>query len=257
MKSNLTKYQHFLFEGKTGETYHDFQKRRNEKLLNEEKYLLSFLITEEYRKYIDRYNTQVMFESEKLITEGFDKNIQTQAIKDIENRNFIKNNYKSYVEQYMTGKNRENLTPYEEDALEKGNYNTYQVPNISAGFFIRADGYAGGLYNNSGIPNIGDKLIPVMMELGKFMDHFDGPLSYLYDRYNIPVINHAIWDDEEAPFGWKYKPLDARNIHFFYGKQFQKYKEGDILPQELIDALNRYNQGKPDIIFRGEGTDIR
>jgi len=247
---------------KDSETFSEWEKKRYNRLMNEEKLLCSTVFKydlDQIKRYERLSYEQQMFEREALITEGFDTNLHAKALEDINNLNFIKDDYDSYLSQYRKDTKKNNLTSFVDSDEMKGNkYHTYQVPNVNAGFFIGEDGYIGGLYNNSSFPNLGQMLMQAGEKLGgTFFDHFDGRLSYLYDRKNIPVIGHDIWDDSHKPEEWDYEPLNARDIHYFYGKQFQNHKNDEQLPQELIGALKRYAEGKPDIIFRGKGNDIR
>lgn len=233
-------------------------KGKYEQMLMEQNCVLSFLKEADFSRYKECFRTQFFFEEDRKLTEN--KVEQENALMNIRSLTFVKDDYDSFAEESSKGNRSENLTPYTKEELISKGYHTYQTNNGKTGFYVGKDGYVGGLYNNSGIGGLGIPLLTAANELGgTHADHFDGFLSELYDRVSgFNVVGHDIWNDDYAPSNWKYPSLDARNIHYVYGRTLLKYNDDSIIPQPLKDAIERYKNGMPDVVYRRwGGSDIR
>ena len=237
-------------------------KTKYEQMLAEQNSILSFIKEADFYRYKECFRAQQLFEEERRLNEdkNFSKSERDDALMNIQSLNFVKDDYDSFYEESCKGGRAEYLTPYTKGELISKGYHTYQTNGGRAGFYIGEDGYVGGLYNNSGIRGLGIPMLLAAKELGgTHADHFDGYLSELYDGISgFNVVGHDIWNDDYAPSNWKYEGLDARNVHYIYGQVLSRYKDDNILPQSLKDAIERYKKGTPDIVYRRwGGSDIR
>lgn len=143
------------------------------------------------------------------------------------------------------------LTPYSKSELE--NMFLFKVKNLDAGFAIKEteDRFGEptrdivGVHNNSDVKRIGPKLVlDAIKNDGKTLDHFDGFLSGLYDQLDFKGYHSDGWEDQYAPKDWDYKPLDIRD-KTYHADKLDKYSK-----EEYDKLTKRYNQGKPDVVYR-------
>jgi len=222
----------------------EYGQRNDQKLLME-----SFMNEHE----INRYN-QRLFEMLSLI-EPLDEFITSSVSKEdvinkLNNNDFDINNNKEFVNSMKSGNRAEFLTPYSDEDLSR--MKTFKVKGYNAGFAVKNDGDIVSVHNNTGIGGIGKELIKAAIKNGgKKLDHFDGFLSSFYNSLGFKVVSHDEWNDDYAPAGWKYEPIDPYNPQTsIYAEELKKYKSFDEFPDELKSVVNRYKEGKPDIIYR-------
>lgn len=143
------------------------------------------------------------------------------------------------------------LTPYSKKELE--NMFLFKVRNLDAGFAIKETEDRFGeptrdivaVHNNSDVKRIGPKMVlDAIKKDGQTLDHFDGFLSGLYNDLGFRGYHSDEWADEYAPKDWDYKPLDIRN-KTYHADKIDKYSE-----DEFKKLKDRYDQGKPDVVYR-------
>jgi hypothetical protein len=143
------------------------------------------------------------------------------------------------------------LTPYSKKELE--NMFLFKVRDLDAGFAIKETEDRFGeptrdivaVHNNSDVKRIGPKMVlDAIKKDGQTLDHFDGFLSGLYNDLGFGGYHSDEWADEYAPKDWDYKPLDIRN------KTYHADKIGKYSEDEFRKLKNRYDQGKPDVVYR-------
>lgn len=158
-------------------------------------------------------------------------------------------NPENFLRSLTSGKRSEMLTPYSVGELSK--MHLFKVRDYNAGFAIKPDGDIVAVHNNTGVGGIGGELIKAAKRNGGVkLDHFDGFLTGFYERFGFKMISHEPFNDDYAPQGWKYTPVD-----FFDPQQSVYAKKANAIPeeewpQELIDAKTRYQAGKPDVVYR-------
>lgn len=78
-------------------------------------------------------------------------------------------------------------------------------PYYSAGAYVTADGYFGGLFSR--VPGYGSALIVRAVELGAtHLDCLGDGLAGLYARHGFSETFRAPWDDAQAPDDWNTRP---------------------------------------------------
>jgi hypothetical protein len=148
-----------------------------------------------------------------------------------------------------SGKRSEMLTPYSVGELAK--MNLFKVKDFNAGFAIKQDGDIVAVHNNTGVSGIGGELMKAAKRNGGVkLDHFDGFLTGFYERLGFKVVSHEPWNDDYAPQGWKYTPVDFLDPQQSVYAQLARATPEEQWPQELHDAKERYEAGKPDVVYR-------
>jgi hypothetical protein len=220
----------------------EYGQRNNQKLLME-----NFINKHEMNRYNQRLfemmsMTDTLNEDSSLNREDF--------LNKLNNKEFEINNNKEFLDSMKSGNRAEFLTPYTDEDLSK--MKTFKVKGYNAGFAIKSDGDIVSVHNNTGINGIGKELIKTAVKNGgNKLDHFDGFLSGFYNSLGFKVVGHDEWNDDYAPAGWKYEPVDPYNPQTsIYAEELKKYKSFDELPDELKSVVNRYKEGKTDIIYR-------
>ncbi len=167
----------------------------------------------------------------------------------IKNNQWEQSNPENFIRSLRSGKRPEMLQPY--SAREFDQINLYKVIGFNAGFGIKQDGTIVAVHNNTGIRGIGTELINAAKRNGGTkLDHFDGFLTGFYERLGFKVIKHEPFNDDYAPNDWNYSAID-----FFDPQQSVYAKEANKIPKEqwpkeLLAAKNRYDAGKPDVVYR-------
>lgn len=158
-------------------------------------------------------------------------------------------NPQSFLASLNSGKRSEMLTPYSAGELSK--MRLYKVQGFNAGFAVKSDGDIVAVHNNTGVGGIGGELIKAAKRNGGVkLDHFDGFLTGFYERFGFKVASHEPFNDDYAPQGWKYTPIDFLDpTQSVYARQASTTPE-EQWPQELVDAKARYEAGKPDVVYR-------
>jgi hypothetical protein len=203
-------------------------------------------------KKLQEYNSR-FWQHEHLIGEGFlteDSAIPNQNILElIKNDQWEEPDPQSFLKSLTSGKRSEMLTPYSAGDLSK--MHLFKVRGFNAGFAVKTDGDIVAVHNNAGVGGIGGELIKAAIRNGGTkLDHFDGFLSGFYEKYGFKVVSHEAFNDDYAPAGWKYTPIDFLDPQqSVYAKQANSIPQ-EQWPQELIDAKARYDAGKPDVVYR-------
>lgn len=154
-----------------------------------------------------------------------------------------------FLASLTSGKRSEMLTPYSAGELSK--MHLFKAQGSNAGFAIKSDGDIVAVHNNTGVGGIGGELIKAAKRNGGVkLDHFDGFLTGFYERFGFKVVSHEPFNDDYAPQGWKYTPVDFLDPgQSVYAKDARSTPEEHWSP-ELIDAKQRYEAGKPDVVYR-------
>lgn len=148
------------------------------------------------------------------------------------------------------------LTPYTPDEFSK--MDCYKALDFNAGFCLK-DGDIVSVHNNTPILGLGNVLMQAAIRNGGHkLDHFDGFLSSIYEKAGFKVVGKDAWNDDYAPPGWKYKPIDFFDADqcVYAAEALELFHKGipmEEWPTELKDAKERYDAGRPDIIYRNLG----
>ncbi len=222
----------------------EYANRNNKKILLEE-----FIKGSEMDSYARRfYQNESMFDDVNSLVEGVDSSIVVDLINNDE---FVVNDVAEFKKSLHSSSRGEFLSDYSDEDYSK--MKTYQVKGYNAGFAIKSDGDIVSVHNNTGIPGLGKPLLRKAVEYGGTkLDHFDGYLTGLYDSLGFKVVSTDEWNDDYAPSGWKYEPVDVFNSNrSVYASQLAKYKDNvEAMPDSLKAVVKRYKEGKPDIIYR-------
>ena len=130
------------------------------------------------------------------------------VLKQIDNLDFVVNDYESFCNELLYNKRASFLTYYTPEQLKEYNVKTYQVEGYPIGFALKPDPIDGlidiiGVHNNSNIRNIGKALIRAAKKLGgNKLDHFDGYLSDFYQGLGFNEYERYKWDNRYAPKEW-------------------------------------------------------
>lgn len=154
-----------------------------------------------------------------------------------------------FLASLTSGKRSEMLTPYSAGELAK--MHLFKVRGSNAGFAIKSDGDIVAVHNNTGVGGIGGELIKAAKRNGGVkLDHFDGFLTGFYERFGFKVVSHEPFNDDYAPQGWKYTPVDFLDPgQSIYAKEARNIPEEQWSPK-LVAAKQRYDTGKPDVVYR-------
>lgn len=174
------------------------------------------------------------------LNENFDEVIKKIQNEDYEEYNIVNKFYSSVMKNFRS----EFLTPYSKDEL--ANMNLFKLRGYNIGFAIKKDGDIVLVHNNENVKNIGTLLIDNAKKRGgDHLDHFDGFLTGFYKKCDFKLYKNNIFLDEYAPKTWKYEPLNIYDPKVsIYAEELESDKN------DLIDAEIRYDNGKPDIVYR-------
>jgi hypothetical protein len=167
----------------------------------------------------------------------------------IKNDQWESQNPQKFLASMSIGNHPEALTPY--SISELADMRLFKVKGFDAGFAIKKDGEGVALFNNTGVSGVGGHLMKAALRNGAIKtEHFDGFLTGFYERFGFKVVSHEPWNDDYAPSGWKYTPVDFLDPQqSIYAKRARSTPEEEW-PQELVDAKERYDSGKPDVVYR-------
>lgn len=177
-------------------------------------------LLKEMRFYHKRGNfPKQVYENCAALHEAFDCGILTedespnkQEVLDlINNNNFVRNDYESFVSNLSKGKRSSYLTQYTPQEFKDRNVETYQLQNYPIGYALipspdGKDKDIVSVHNNSDVRGIGDALIQsAIRNGGTTLDHFDGYLTNFYSQNGFEEIGRDKWSDEYAPTDWNYE----------------------------------------------------
>jgi len=173
---------------------------------------------EEYKSnYIKTQQTQnqwrkLMFESFKdlILTENNEVE-REKVIQLIRNNDFEINNSEAFYNAAQKSKRQAMLSNYTPEDYE--NMTTFLLRGYDIGYAVKKDGDIVSVFNNSGIPKIGDELIKsAVKNKGSKLDHFDGYLSDFYGNLGFKETERYKWDDQYAPSDWDYEKYGRPDV---------------------------------------------
>ena len=142
--------------------------------------------------------------------EVFD-NERQKVINKIQNNDFEINNPRAFYNAAQKTQRKSMLTDYSIQDFE--DMTTYLLNGYNVGYAIKKDGDIVSVFNNSGVPNIGDELIKsAIKNNGHKLDHFDGYLSDFYEKAGFKEVDRYKWDDQYAPQNWDYDKYGKPDI---------------------------------------------
>jgi hypothetical protein len=136
-----------------------------------------------------------------------------------------------FAHAIQVSRHREFLHPFTEEDFE--GFRLFKIRGIDAGFAIKPDGDIVSVHNNDRIARglRRDLIKHAIASGGTKLDHFDGYLNRVF-AWDFPIVENVVqWNDEYAPKGWKYLPVDPVKC---FTKNFPK----------------DYYLGKPAVIYR-------
>ena len=158
-----------------------------------------------------------LYEDFDLLNE-FNEELTAKVIGLIENDDFIKNDFKSFIIA-RDRTNREGfITPYTEMEMIREGFETYQVRGFDIGFALHKldDGNVDitSVFNNEKeVRNIGNYLLKAALKHGGTqLDHFEGKLSDIYGRNGFKEYERYKWDDNYAPKNWNYEKYGRPDV---------------------------------------------
>ena len=162
---------------------------------------------------------------------------------DIQNH-YFENNANKFFESFNKSKRISYLTPYSIKDLKR--FNLFKLRGYNIGFAIKNNGDIILVHNNENVKGIGNILIQKAIQNGgTHLDHFDGFLTGFYKQNGFKFKNNDIFNDDFAPENWNYEKIDILNPD--KSIYVNEYK---VAKTQFIDAKIRYENGKPDIVYR-------
>lgn len=139
------------------------------------------------------------------------------VLNKINNDQYIRNDYESFLQEIGKNKRSSFLTPYTVDEFKNAGVQTFQVPGYEIGFALKpmpeGDNDIISVHNNTNIHGIGDALIDSAKRLGgTTLDHFDGFLSDFYNKKGFKEYDRWKWDDQYAPTDWDYEKYGKPDV---------------------------------------------
>ncbi len=159
-------------------------------------------------------------------------------------RNDFENDPEKFFNSYTASKRVYFLTPYKISDLK--NFKLFKVRGYNIGFAIKPNGDIILVHNNENVLGIGDLLLQEAIEQGgTHLDHFDGYLTGFYKRNGFKLKQNDQFEEEFRPKGWKYERVDIQHPEksIYAGELTVPY-------DEFIEAKIRYENGKPDVVYR-------
>jgi hypothetical protein len=207
-----------------------------------------------------------LFHQQELMRDVFRGSIgenQNVVLSEINNDQWEEKNPNSFMKSLYSSKRAQFLSPYTE--AEFSQMGLYKLKNHSIGFAIKKDGDIIAVHNNSDYSGLGSAMMAAAIRNGgSKLDHFDGFLTGLYNANGFSKIVHKdLWNEEYAPTGWKYEPVDIfstktsayANLPQIKQIQQSSKSEKDLIKSRelsvpLVHAVQNYKTGRPSIIYR-------
>lgn len=153
-------------------------------------------------------------------TEGKNVPLSTEAVdvlNKINNDDYVRNDYESFVKEIQRNKRSEFLTPYTAEEFRDTGVQTFQVKGYEIGFALKPIPNGGydiiSVHNNTPVRGIGEALIDSAIRLGgRTLDHFDGFLSDFYKKKGFKEIGRYDWNPEYAPKNWNYEKYGTPSL---------------------------------------------
>lgn len=131
------------------------------------------------------------------------------------------------------------VSPQSERNLIEMEARCFLTESGDAGYYMRPDGYVGGLFNGGKVKGVGHNLLLHAVESGATsLDCFDGYLSSRYSEYGFKVVARYTWDDEFTPPGWdvdRYNRPDYVDMAWDGGDRwtvYERHRSGVPLREE-------------------------
>ena len=142
---------------------------------------------------------------------------RVDVLNKINNDQYIRNDYESFIAEIGKNKRSSFLTPYTVEEFQNAKVQTFQVPGYEIGFALKPmpDGDMDiiSVHNNTDIHGVGEALIDSAKRLGgTTLDHFDGFLSDFYAKKGFKEYGRWKWDDQYAPEDWDYEKLGRPDV---------------------------------------------
>jgi len=148
-----------------------------------------------------RYVTYLTLKEDKTINEN-DNGEREKVIQLINSNQFDVNDYENFIKSLLKSKHPGFLTLYSVKEY-MNDFTTYKVKGYDIGYAIKSDGDIVSVFNNSNVRNISNELIQSAIKHGGHkLDHFDGFLSGLYDKFGFKEYHRDKWNDEYKPQNW-------------------------------------------------------
>jgi len=145
---------------------------------------------------------------EHVLEESVDNTSErVDVLNKINNDQYIRNDYDSFIAEIGNNKRSAFLTPYTKEEFEETKTQTFQVPGYEIGFALKPQPNGEldivSVHNNTDIKGVGEALIDSAIRLGgTTLDHFDGFLSDFYSKKGFKEYERYKWNDEYAPENW-------------------------------------------------------
>ena len=177
--------------------------------------------------------------------EDLNENLIIDEVIDAISMSDFETDSKKFYESFKKSKRLIFLTAY--TIKDMDNFRTYKLRGYDIGFAIKNNGDIILVHNNEpNVKGVGDLMIKKAIELGgDHLDHFDGYLTGYYKRNGFFLTKNDTFNDEYAPEKWDYKKVDI------YDKNESIYvNELRVDIKDFENAETRYENGKPDVIYR-------
>ena len=140
-----------------------------------------------------------------------------EVLYKINHDDYIRNDYKTFVNELKNNKRYQFLTPYTVLDFTKHNVQTFKVDGYEIGFALKPMSDGGydiiSVHNNTDIRGIGDALIDSAIRLGgTCLDHFDGYLSDFYEKKGFIESERYKWNPAYAPQDWDYEKYGTPDV---------------------------------------------
>ena len=151
------------------------------------------------KKYLKQQNEWRKLSLETLkevvLNENFDNTKRNKVIQLIQNNQFEIGNNQAFFNASQKSGRKEMLSNY--SPQEYKDMKTFLLKGYDIGYAIKPDGDIVSVFNNSGIPNIGQELVKSAIKNGGIkLDHYDGFLSSLYEPLGFKEYHRDKWDDK-------------------------------------------------------------
>ena len=154
---------------------------------------------------------------EHVLDEADNTSEPVDVLNKINNDQYIRNDYESFIKEIGENKRSAFLTPYTVEEFKDAGVQTFQVQGYPIGFALKpqpnGDTDIISVHNNTDMHGIGEALIDSAKRLGgNTLDHFDGFLSDFYSKKGFEEYDRWPWDDKYAPKDWNYEKYNRPDV---------------------------------------------
>lgn len=159
-----------------------------------------------------------LFERTRINEDGSKEKERADVIKKIRKNEFVRNDYKAFLNHLEDNKRNSFLSHYSVEDFENDNVQTFELRDYEIGYALKpmqnGDVDIISVHNNEpGIGGIGKELIQsAIRNGGTTLDHFDGFLSNLYGSMGFKEYDRYNWDEQYAPKNWDYKTYGTPDV---------------------------------------------